>query len=177
MKISINAGHTKSGAGYGAVYKGFKESDITRAVANELIKQLKAKGHTVYNSTVDKAESQQAYLNKAVQQANNSQADLLISLHCNASTKHTGYGCECWTWKGQQVKQAVNICEELNKLGFRNRGIKDGSNFYLIRKTRMCAIIVEIFFLDNEKDRKLYTSNGYKKIAQAIANSIRGNEK
>lgn len=171
MKISINAGHTKTGAGYGAVYKGFKESEITRAVANELIKQLKANGHTVYNSTIDYATHQE-YLKKAVQLANNSGSDLFISLHCNASYKHTGYGSECWTWKGQKVKVANNICKELNKLGFRNRGIKDGSHFYVIKKTKMTAIIVELFFLDNETDRKLYNSIGFKKIAQAIAEAV-----
>lgn len=172
MKISINAGHTKSGAGYGAVYKGLNESEITRAVANELIKLLKAEGHTVYNSTVDQAETQNAYLKKAVQFANNSGSDLFISLHCNASSKHTGYGCECWTWKGKQVTQAVKICHQLNKIGFRNRGVKDGSNYYVIKRTTMNAIIVEMFFLDNETDRKLYNSIGYKKIAEAIAKAI-----
>ena len=172
MKISINAGHTKSGAGYGAVYKGFKESEITRSVANELIKQLRNNGHTVYISTVDRAETQNAYLNKAVNLANNSNADVFISLHCNASSKHTGYGCECWTWKGEPVKVANNICEELNKLGFRNRGIKDGRDLYVIRKTKMTAILVELFFLDNYTDRNLYNNLGANNIAKAIAQAI-----
>lgn len=172
MKISVNAGHTKTGAGYGAVYNGFKESEITRAVATEVIKQLKAKGHTVYNSTVDQAETQSAYLNRVVQLANKSGADLFISIHCNASAKHTGYGCECFTWKGQKVKEAVNICHQLNKLGFRNRGVKDGTKLLVIRKTKMTAILVELFFLDNETDRKLYKDIGAKKIAKAIVDSI-----
>lgn len=171
MKISVNAGHTKTGAGCGAIYKGFKESEITRAVAAEVMKQLNAKGHIVYNSTVDYATHQE-YLKKAVQLANESGSELFISLHCNASAKHTGYGCECFTWKGQKVKEAVNICNQLNKLGFRNRGIKDGSKFYVIRKTKMTAILVELFFLDNETDRKLYKDIGAKKIAKAIVDSI-----
>ena len=173
MKISINAGHTKSGGGYGAVYNGFKESEITRAVANELIKRLRNNGHTVYNSTVDYATTQNDYLNKAVKLANESGSELFISLHCNASAKHTGYGCECFTWKGQKVKEAVNICNQLNKLGFRNRGIKDGSKFYVIKKTKMTAILVELFFLDNETDRNLYSKIGVKKIANAIANAVK----
>lgn len=172
MRISVNAGHTKTGAGYGAVYGGLKESEITRLVANEVIKQLKAKGHTVYNSTVDQAETQSAYLNRVVKLANTSGADLFISIHCNASAKHTGYGCECFTWKGQKVKEAVTICNQLNKLGFRNRGVKDGTKLLVIRKTKMTAILVELFFLDNETDRKLYKDIGAKKIAKAIVDSI-----
>ena len=66
----------------------------------------------------------------------------------------------------------MKICHQLNKLGFRNRGIKDGRNYYVIKKTVMNAIIVEMFFLDNETDRKLYKSIGYKKIAEAIAKAI-----
>ena len=172
MKISINAGHTQSGAGYGAVYKGFKESEITRAVANELIKLLRKNGHTVYNSTINKAPSQNEYLKRAVKLANESNVDLFISLHCNASTKHTGYGVECWTWKGQKLKVINNICGNMEKLGFKNRGIKDGTNFYVIKKTKMPAVIVELFFLDNEKDRKLYNNIGFRKLAEAIAKAI-----
>lgn len=170
--ISVNCGHTRSGAGYGAEYKGFKESEIVRNVGNELIKLLKAKGHRVYNSTVDKAESQSAYLKKVVQLANNSGADLFISLHCNASSTHKGYGSECWTYKGKRVEEAVNICVSLKKLGFRDRGIKDGSKLYVVKHTKMPAVLVELMFLDNDKDRQLYTKNGAKKLAQAIANAI-----
>ena len=170
--ISVNCGHTKAGTGYGAVSGRYKESEITRQVGTELIKLLKKKGHRVYNSTVDKATSQSNYLKKVVQLANNSGADLFISLHCNASATHKGYGSECWTYKGKKIEEAVNICVELRKLGFRNRGIKDGKDLYVVKKTKMPAILVEMFFLDNETDQQLYTRHGVKKIAQAIADAI-----
>lgn len=168
----MNCGHTKSGAGYGAVSDKYKESEITRQVGTELIKLLKKKGHRVYNSTVDKAESQNAYLKKVVQLANNSGADLFISLHCNASSTHKGFGSECWTYKGKRVKEAVNICVELNKLGYRNRGIKDGQKLYVVKHTKMPAILVELMFIDNDIDRALFTKHGAKKLAGAIANAI-----
>ena len=170
--ISVNCGHTRSGAGYGAVSGRYKESEITRQVGTELIKLLKKKGHRVYNSTVDKADSQNSYLKKVVQLANNSGADLFISLHCNASATHQGHGSECWTYKGKRVKEAVNICVELNKLGFRDRGIKDGQKFYVVKHTKMPAVLVEMFFLDNETDQDVYKKINAKKIAEAIANAI-----
>lgn len=40
MRISVNAGHTAGGAGYGAVYKGFRESDITREVVAALLPKI-----------------------------------------------------------------------------------------------------------------------------------------
>ncbi len=172
MKIAINAGHTVSGPGSGAVYKGFNEGELTRAVAKALTTQLRAKGHTIVNATVDKASSQNAYLREVCRIANNSGAELVISLHCNASATRKGYGAECWTWKGEKVKQAVKICENLAAMGFRNRGIKNGSNLYVVRNTWATAILVEMFFLDNYTDRKIYLEQGANKIAAAIAAGI-----
>ena len=172
IKISINAGHTASGAGYGAVYKGFRESEINRAVVAALIPKLKKLGHTVHNSTVDKATSTNAYLGQVVKSANNSGADLFISIHCNASAAHTGHGVECWTYKGAQHADAKRICSNLSNLGFRNRGIKDGRNLCVVRDTYAKAILVELFFLDNYTDRKRYLELGADKIAAAIAQAI-----
>ena len=92
MKISINAGHTKTGAGSGAVYKGFNEGEITRAVAKALRAKLKARGFKVVNADVDSAFTQNTYLKKVCDLANDSGAELVISLHCNASAAHTGHG-------------------------------------------------------------------------------------
>ena len=172
MKISINAGHTKSGPGYGAVYKGFRESELTREVVKALIPKLKQRGHVVHDSTVDAAASQSAYLQKVRQLADASGAELFISIHCNASATRQGYGVECFTWQGAKVPQAAKICAEMAKLGFRNRGVKDGSGFYVVRNTKAVAILVELFFLDNYTDRKLYLELGAEKIAEAIARAV-----
>lgn len=172
MRISINAGHTTAGPGSGAAYKGFNEGAIARAVAAALTAQLRKKGHTVSSSTVDKATTQNAYLRRMCDLANASGAELVISLHCNASAAHTGHGVECWTWRGKNVQAAVKTCENLEALGFRNRGVKDGSSFYVIKHTRATCVLVELFFLDNEKDRALYKKHGAEKIAAAIAASI-----
>jgi N-acetylmuramoyl-L-alanine amidase len=172
IKISINAGHTAAGAGYGAEYKGFRESEINRAVVAALIPKLQKLGHTVHNSTVDKATTNKAYLSQAVKSSNNSGAELFLSIHCNASAAHTGYGVECWTYKGAPHPAAKRICANMAKLGFRNRGIKDGRNLYVVKNTTAKAILIELFFLDNYTDRKLYLELGADKIAQAIADAI-----
>ena len=168
MKIALNAGHTASGAGYGAIGY-FKESIETRKIVQELIPLLKKKGHTVIDATVDKASTQLDYLQKSVQIANKAKADLFLTIHLNAGG---GQGCEAYTWKGQKVKQAVNICKQLCDEGFKNRGVKDGSAFYVIKRTTMTAILLEVFFLDNRKDCDLYRQVGVKRIAQAIADGI-----
>lgn len=169
LKICIAAGHTKSGAGSGAVYGKYKESEITREVASELIVQLRRKGHNVINATIDKALTQNDYLRKQVNIANESNADIFICIHVNAGG---GYGCETYTWKGQKVNQAVKICEEMNKLGFYNRGIKDGSGLYVIKHTKMTAILIELFFIDDKTDLALYNIRGKKGLATAILKAI-----
>ncbi len=141
-------------------------------MACALIPRLLKLGHTVHNSTVDKAETSQAYLREAVKSANKSDAELFISIHCNASSAHTGHGVECWTYKGAQHAIAKRICANMAKLGFRNRGIKDGRNLYVVRNTDAKAILIELFFLDNYTDRKRYLELGADKIAQAIADAI-----
>lgn len=168
MKIAINAGHTKSGAGSGAI-GCINESEETRKVVAALIPLLKKKGHTVVNATIDTAATQTAYLQKVVKLANQSKADLFISIHFNAGG---GTGCESYTYKGQKVKQAQNINAQLQKLGFRNRGIKDGTAFYVVTYTNMPAVLVEVCFVDNCNDMKLYKQLGAAKIAQAIAAGI-----
>lgn len=171
MKIAINAGHTISGAGYGATSNGFHESNITREIAGELIQILRKHGHTVTNATVNRASSQNAYLKEVCRLANKSGADIFVSIHLNAANG-SGHGCEVYTWRGANVPSARSICKNLSALGYKNRGVKDGSGLYVIKHTTMTAILVEVFFLDNETDRNLYIKHGAQKIAEAIAKGL-----
>lgn len=168
MKIAINAGHTISGKGTGAV--GYlTEGSETRRVVKALIPLLKSRGYEVVDATVDKATSNTEYLNKAVTIANKAKADLFVSIHFNAGG---GKGCECFTWHGIKRKQATGICKELKALGFRDRGVKDGSAFYVIRKTNMPAVLVETCFVDTRTDYELYRKLGVERVAKAIADGI-----
>jgi N-acetylmuramoyl-L-alanine amidase len=171
-KISINAGHTLSGPGAGAEYKGLTEAELTRLVARLVTDKLTKKGHTVHDSTVDRAASQNAYLDEVVNRVNRAGVDLFISIHCNASLTHTGHGVECFTWKREQVPEAVRICSNISALGFRNRGIKDGSALRVVKNTHPTAILVELFFMDNTADRQRFMEHGADKLAEAIVKAI-----
>lgn len=172
MRISVNCGHTIAGSGYGAMSGKYKESDINRKVGKELIKLLKKAGHNVFDSTIDDARTQNSYLEAVVRTANACDVDLFISLHCNASASRTGHGVEVYTYKGRKLDYAIKVCYEVSRLGFRNRGIRDGSHLYVVKNTKAPALLVEMFFLDNETDQTLYTKMGYKEMARAIARAI-----
>lgn len=128
MKIAINCGHTLEGPGSGA--KGIlNESIETRNVGERLIRLLKNNGHEVINCTVDKANTQAEYLKKTVELVNKEDVDYFISIHFNAGG---GKGIEVYTYKGKILQPALNICKDIELLGFNNRGIKEGSNLYAI---------------------------------------------
>lgn len=172
IKIALNAGHTITGAGSGAVYPSFKESDMTRLVCRYISAELKNHNVKVINCTVDKAATRTAYLKAVCDKANESNANLFLSIHFNASENKLGNGVEVYTWKGKQHGEAVEICANISHLGFKNRGVKDGSNLYVIKNTDMKAILIEVCFLDNQTDINLFLYNGIKEITQAIANAI-----
>ena len=161
MKIVINAGHTKFGPGTGAESKYITESVATRKISYELMKYLADTPHEVIPAVFDRSSNN---LKEAVEVSKN--ADLFISIHLNAGG---GTGVEAYTWKGQQLPLAVSICENIKKLGFRNRGVKDGSKLYVIKNTKCPAVLVECCFVDNLEDVCRYD---YKEIALAIFTSI-----
>lgn len=165
MRIVINAGHTKLGVGTGAVGK-LVESVETRKIAYELLKLLADTSHEVLPAIYDRNSNN---LKAAVDLSNNSKADLFISIHLNAGG---GVGCEVYTYKGKQLPIAINVCKKLNKLGFVNRGVKDGSKLYVVRETLCTAILIEVCFVDNVNDVALFKKVGYGAIAQAIYNAI-----
>lgn len=165
--IGINAGHTKGGAGYGAVGI-IKESEHTRKVKVSLERYLKAAGIRVKDCTVDYAASQNAYLSKVVVMANGQDLEWFISIHFNAGG---GRGVEVYTYQGRQYQDAVEICENIAALGFVNRGVKAGTGLYVIRKTKAKSMLIEVCFVDTA-DAELYLKIGADKIGQAIAAAL-----
>lgn len=167
MTIGINCGHTVSGAGYGAVGI-IKESEHTRMVGKALMALLQSAGITVVDCTIDQASTQNEYLVAVVALANRQDLDWFISIHFNASAAHTGHGVEVYTYEGRQYQDALDVCANLTNLGFTNRGVKEGSGLYAIRKTKAKAMLIEVCFCDNQQDIDTYNAGG----AQGIANAI-----
>ncbi len=171
MIIGVNCGHTVSGTiGSGAVGI-LNESDETRRVGYALMKLLREAGDTVIDCTNDRAESVTENLRKICSMANARKLDLFVSIHLNSGG---GKGCEVFTYDGRKLPQAERTLEEMAKLGFVNRGVKDGSNLYVIRHTDAPAMLVEVCFVDTPSDAALYNETGAEKIAEAIFEGITG---
>ena len=164
MKIVINAGHTKFNKGTGAV--GFvDESRETRKIACLVMALLADTEHEVIPAIFDKSENN---LEEAVRAANTSNAHLFVSIHLNAGN---GTGSEIYTWKGKPLSRAKTILNNLSNLGFKNRGIKDGSKLYVLKHTKCEAMLIEVCFVDNRDDVSLLVTQ-YDEIAQAIVKGL-----
>ena len=165
----INDGHTISGIGSGACGI-INESQQTRIVGAEVRKLLTEQGNKVINCAVNYANSVTESLSKIMEQANRQDLDWFISLHFNAGG---GQGVEAYTYGGRQYQDAIDVCSNISKLGFKNRGVKDGKGLYVIRRTKAKSLLIEICFVDTS-DANHYLQVGYKAIAKAIVEALTG---
>ena len=169
MKLGINCGHTRSGAGSGAVGI-LNESAETRNVGYELMNLLRAGGHEVIDCTIDSAKTQESYLAQAVNLANRQDLDYFISIHFNKTVRATG--TEVYTYEGRQFADALEVSANISSvLGIKNRGVKAGTGLYVIRKTKAKSMLIEVCFVD-DPDASKYKTVGYKAVAEAIYKAI-----
>ena len=168
MKIAIDLGHGV-GKDRGAVGL-LSEENIINEVGNRVIAKLKSLGHIVIEARPSNCYSVMDSLNKRTNKANANNVDLYVSIHANAGG---GVGTEVFTYNAKEVSQARNVLNNICSLGFRNRGIKNGSNLAVIRNSSATAMLIEICFVDSN-DTNLYRKVGPEKIANAIVKGLTG---
>lgn len=95
--------------------------------------------------------------------------DLIVEVHHNAFNGNA-HGCEafCSTDRSDLLGLAMNMLDNIQRLGYANRGIKDGSNFANLkycRRHNIPYILIEACFYDSIKDMGHYNTH-------AMANCI-----
>ncbi len=173
MRIGVNCGHTLSGTIGSGATGSLDESTQTRAVGYTLMNILRGYGYEVVDCTDDQAESVFENLREICAIANSKPLDMFISIHFNSGG---GEGCEVYTYGGRDAANAGRILRQISSLGFKNRGIKDGTNLYVVRNTQAPAVLVEVCFVDTQTDAELYRRLGAERIAEAIARGISSRE-
>lgn len=168
-KIALDAGH--GGSDPGAVYKGRQEKDDTLDLTLAVGDILKKNGIDVYYTrTTDEYETPF----KKATDANNSGADLFVSIHRNSSENPNQYsGVETLVYSdtGLKAEVARNINNQLEDAGFKNLGVDERKNLVVFKRTKMPAVLVEAGFINNDKDNYLFDEE-FDSIAQAIADGI-----
>ena len=168
-KIALDAGH--GGSDPGAVYKGRQEKEDTLDLTLAVGDILKKNGIDVYYTrTTDEYETPF----KKATDANNSGADLFVSIHRNSSENPNQYsGVETLVYSdtGLKAEVARNINNQLEDAGFKNLGVDERKNLVVLKRTKMPAVLVEAGFINNDKDNYLFDEE-FDSIAQAIADGI-----
>ena len=186
--IFLDPGH--GGSDSGAVSGGVREKDLTLSVYNKVSSKLASLGYTVLTSrNVDKDVD----LVERAEQANNANADMLLSIHFNAGGRGIARGIETYYYQSQADrvpkinKENHNNAERLersrklaNKVqqnllyqtGANDRGVKRAS-FTVLRETSIPSILVELGFIDNPEERNKIKTNEYQeRLANGIVDGI-----
>lgn len=189
--IALDPGH--GGEEDGAYYYGKKEKDINYAIAVKVKQQLEAyEGVTV---VLTREKDEEVNLANRVVRAKEADADVFISLHCNASVSHKSQGASVYISTGAKWRKTLQdfadcFLGEFEAVGLDNAGTfarvtqmggrrEDGTfdDYYGVLRhsynNGIPALLVEHCYMDSETDR-IYVKdeNGITQLAQADANAI-----
>lgn len=179
IKIYIDQGHNPQSPNAGAEGNGLVEQDLTFEIGTRLASLLRSNGSFDVRVSRPTAEttlgtSNASSLRIRVDEANNFGADYFISLHTNASNNTSVSGSEALVYSSPSVASELgeDILLWLNRLtGLRNRGIVNRPGLYVLRKTQMPAVLVEMGFISNANDAALM-NNSPELFAEGIYNGI-----
>ncbi len=165
MNIFINPGH--SDVDPGAIgYSGTKEAELVASVGMLTQESLLSAGHQVVLLQHDE-------LWEICAAANDSEADIFVSIHANAFVDSRVYGTECFYHADSEAGRSLAECIQyslLDCLPLRDRGVKT-AEFYVLKYTLMPACLVELGFLTNPAEERLLCDQT-EEFARALAYGI-----
>jgi len=171
--VVIDPGH--GGPDPGAIgIGGIRETDIVLEVSKLVKDLLSDKGVKVMLTRKNEVDLD---LPPRVSFANKMDADVFVSIHANASRgkRRDINGLETFYFRGWRGRLlAKRIQKQILRVspGSPDRGVKQG-RFYVIKNTKMPAVLVEIGFLTGRLDaRRLEKAAHRKRIAYAISKGI-----
>lgn len=166
----------------GAVGKsGLHERDVNTDIAWKLAGILESEGAIVIMTRTGDSTNLDLYSRARI--ANENQADIFVSIHCNSSTNPSTAGTSTYyyaPWNSilgaQRVSRqrlATMVQQELvAKLGRRDIGILE-ANFAVLRETTVPSILVETAFISNQEEERLLGTEEFRtKAAEGIAQGI-----
>lgn len=170
IKIYIDQGHNPTGyPNTGASWYGQQEQDVTYEVGLYLAQMLREDGRfevrlsrPTENTVL--GTSNATSLRQRVREANEWGANYFISIHANASENTSANGTEIYVyrlytqadWLGQHVLQGI-----VDAVGTKDNGVRARTNLYVLRRTAMPAILVELGYLSNPGDAEKLRNDRY----------------
>ena len=167
MKIFLNPGHTPQSdidAGLdwdvGACGCGLQENVVCKQVSDLIEQECQKIGIKV----VGNFQSMSLYA--ITDTANATDADILVSIHCNAASP-AAEDTETFYCQGSSTGRKIAECvqkEIIAAMGTVDRGVKDDTQtqhrrIHVLRQSDMPAILIELAFISNEGDAALLRNN------------------
>ncbi len=170
INIFIDQGHTPSGFfNSGAEGNGLTESEINYQVGIYLQNLLN--NDSRFEARVSRptpttvlGTNNTTSLAERVRMANEWPANYFISIHCNSNPNPAINGTEVYiyqygtqsNWLAEQVINGVT-----QTVGTRNNGIRSNPSLYVLRRTNMPSILIELGYLSNTSDAEKLRDNQY----------------
>jgi len=171
--VAVDAGHGGLDSGARNELLDLNEKDVTLAIAMELQRILRSRGFEVImtRETDDFVE-----LSQRAEIANQAQAEVFVSIHCNSAEYDRVRGIEVYhhphSTNGKILSRRVHGALMSYFPDHQDRGVKS-ADFLVLRETRMPASLVETEFLSNpDEARFLADPDNQRRLAEAVANGV-----
>lgn len=179
IKIYIDQGHNPQNPNAGAEGNGLREQDIVFRIGILLADLLRSNPEFEVRLSRPTEQTQigtsnTTSLRQRVADANSWGADYFISLHTNASEIAAATGIEAFAFSRNSPAFALgeDILASLSaSTGLKNRGMQVRNGLYVVRKTTMPSVLVELGFITNPNDARLMSQQP-ELFAQGIYNGI-----
>ncbi len=167
IKVYVDQGHNPSPPNTGAEGNGYREQDITYQVGARLGTLLRNNGNFEVRLSRPTPQTQLGTSNASslrvrVDEANSWGADYFISIHTNASVSSSANGTEVLVYSSpsRAATLAQDVLREVTEItGFESRGVKLRPGLYVLKKTNMPAILVELGFISNPYEASFMANN------------------
>lgn len=166
--VVLDAGH--GGSDYGAIRAGINEKDINLDIAKRVEALLCAKGARV---EMTRRKDEAVSLQDRTMFCASKSPDIFVSIHVNSSVRPEIVGIETHYYHSDSLDlaQTVHSCLA-SRIKSKDRGLFK-SKFYVINHTDVPAILVEIGFISNDRERgELVSEQRKQQTADAIADGI-----
>lgn len=178
FKIAMGAGHGYNTSGKRTPDGSMREWEFNNAVVLYMAQELNDFEGVEYIITHDTTGKTDVSLAERVRKANDFGADVAVSVHANAAGDKwsDANGIETYILD-RKYRDAYELALKVQRqlvlqTGLRDRGVKT-ANYYVLRNTRMTAILCECGFMSNSVEAVLLKSDEYRrKCAKAIVNGL-----
>jgi N-acetylmuramoyl-L-alanine amidase len=157
ITVVIDAGH--GGSDLGANSDGNFEKIIVSQIAEKVKSLNENKNITIL---LTRSSDELITLEKRTEYINSVKPDLVLSLHINANPNNEKSGVESYVSDKSSFYEKSNaIANQLNASLAKNNSLKVSKTklapFHILKKSEAPAVLVELGYLTNTKDRKYLT--------------------